>query len=79
MEEKIKEVLEGVRGGLQSHGGDLEFVGFDEGTKVVTLRMQGACHGCPHALQTIKMYIEMTLRAEVDPEITVEQAAEKAE
>ena len=76
MLEKIKSVLEGVRPGLQSHGGDLEFVSFDEETKVVGLRMQGACHGCPHAMETIKMYIEMTLRAEVDPEISVAQVAD---
>lgn len=78
MLEKIKSVLEDVRGGLQSHGGDLEFVSFDEESKVVGLRMKGACHGCPHALETIKMYIEMTLRAEVDPEISVVQAADEA-
>ena len=77
MLEKIKSVLENVRGGLQSHGGDLEFVSFDEETKVISLRLQGHCKGCPHALETIKMYIEMTLRAEVDPEISVVQAGEE--
>ncbi len=71
MEEKIKAKLEEVRAGLQSHGGDLEFVGFDEATKTVTLRLLGTCHGCAHAMDTLKYYIEATLREEIDPDINV--------
>ncbi|MGI6494832.1 MAG: NifU family protein [Kiritimatiellia bacterium] len=70
MEDKIKVALEQLRTGLQSHGGDLELV--EIAGKVVRLRLQGACRGCPHAQATIKNYIEYTLRADVDSEITVE-------
>ena len=71
MEEKVTAKLDELRVMLQSHGGDLELVSFDEAAKTVTLRLQGACGGCPHAAETLKLYIEATLREEIDPEITV--------
>ena len=70
MEEKITAKLDELRVLLQSHGGDLEFV---EATKTVSLRLQGACGGCPHAAETLKLGIEAALREEIDPEITVER------
>lgn len=73
MEEKITAKLDELRVLLQSHGGDLEFVCFDEPTKTVSLRLQGACGGCPHAAETLKLGIEAALREEIDPEITVER------
>lgn len=71
MEEKVKAALEELRGLLQSHGGDLEFIDFDEPTKTVSVRLQGACGGCPHAAETLKMGVEANLREIVDPEIVV--------
>ena len=44
VENKIKEVLDGVRPFLQQDGGDVSFVKFEEG--IVYVRMQGACAGC---------------------------------
>lgn len=76
MEEKLKAKLDQLRGFLQSHGGDLEFVSFDEASKVVRLRLQGACGGCPHAAETLKLGIEAALREEIDPGITVERETE---
>ena len=69
MEEKIKEVLEKIRPQLQADGGDVEFVGLEE--KLVKLRLQGACHGCPGAQMTLKMGIERLLKQHVDQELTV--------
>ncbi|MDO4553173.1 MAG: NifU family protein [Bacillota bacterium] len=67
MEAKIKEALEGVRPYLQRDGGDVEFVAYTE-DKVVQVRLQGHCNGCPHAQMTIKNGIESILREQY-PEI----------
>ena len=71
MEEKIKSALAEIRAMLQTHGGDAELVSIDGTT--VSLRLQGACHGCPHGMATIKSYIEAQLREQVDPAIVVER------
>jgi len=63
METQILEALETVRPGLQSDGGDVEFVGVDDG--VVTVRLTGRCGGCPMSQMTLKMFIESTLKAAV--------------
>ena len=70
MEEKVKEMLERLRVGLQADGGDLEFVEMEG--KVVKLRLVGHCGSCPFAMMTLKQGIEASLR-EIDPEITVER------
>lgn len=72
MEEQIKAKLEEIRPMLQADGGDLEVVTI-EGTDV-TLRLKGACGGCPHATTTIKQGIQRILREQVDEAIVVEQA-----
>ncbi len=71
MEEKIKEMLESLRGMLQADGGDLELVKIEG--KVVTLRLTGHCGSCPYAMMTLKSGIEQRLK-EIDPEIVVERA-----
>ncbi len=72
MEEKIKGALEEVRGMLQADGGDLELVSIED--KTVTVRLQGACGSCPHAMITLKRGVEEFLKEQVDPEIIVERA-----
>lgn len=67
LEEKVRDTIETIRGGLQSHGGDVELIGIDE-DNTVRVRLQGACHGCPGATMTMKMGIERILRERV-PEI----------
>lgn len=67
MEENIKEAIENIRPFLQRDGGDVEFVEYTE-DKIVKVRLQGACHGCPHAQMTIKNGIEQILK-EAYPEI----------
>lgn len=73
MEQKIRDVLEELRGALQADGGDLEVVSI-LGTKV-SLRLTGACGCCPHAQQTLKNGIERILRERISEEIIVERAA----
>lgn len=72
MEETIRAEIEKIRGMLQADGGDCDIVSIEE--KTVTLRLKGACGGCPHATVTIKQGIERMLRENVDPEIVVERA-----
>lgn len=66
MEEKIKSVLDRVRPALQADGGDVEYIDYNDG--VVTVRLKGACSGCPMAAITLKQGIEARLREEI-PEI----------
>ncbi|MBC8199809.1 MAG: NifU family protein [Desulfobacteraceae bacterium] len=66
MEEKIKETIDKIRPMLQADGGDVEFVGFEDG--VVKVRLKGACAGCPMSQMTIKNGIERLLKQKI-PEI----------
>ncbi|GHV89768.1 NifU family protein [Spirochaetia bacterium] len=67
-EEQVKSALDNVRPSLQADGGDVEFVSLaDDGT--VSVRLTGACGGCPMAQMTLKMGIESYLKKEV-PQVT---------
>jgi len=64
LNEQVEELLEAVRGSLQSHGGDVELVGIDD-DNTVRVRLQGACQGCPGAAMTMKNGIEKILKEKV--------------
>jgi Fe-S cluster biogenesis protein NfuA len=67
-EEQVKSALNNVRPSLQADGGDVEFVSVSEdGT--VSVKLTGACGGCPMAQMTLKMGIENYLKKEV-PQVT---------
>ncbi|MCR4419375.1 MAG: NifU family protein [Clostridia bacterium] len=68
MKEKVEAALAKIRPSLQADGGDVELVGVND-NGVVTVRLTGACGGCPMATLTLKQGIERTLRREV-PEVT---------
>lgn len=65
---RVQEALDKIRPGLQSDGGDAELVDVDLDTGIASIRMTGACGGCPMSTMTLKMGIERTVRASV-PEI----------
>lgn len=67
MEQNIKDALENIRPFLQRDGGDVEFVEYTA-DKIVKVRLQGHCAGCPHAQMTIKNGIEKLLQEQY-PEI----------
>ena len=67
--ERVQAVIDRIRPLLQADGGDIELVGIDEETKVVSVRLQGACKGCPGAAMTLKMGVERHLREKV-PEVS---------
>lgn len=66
MEERIRRSLEKIRPAVQSDGGDIELVGVENG--VVTVRLFGACDGCPMSPVTLRSGIERILREDV-PEV----------
>jgi Fe-S cluster biogenesis protein NfuA len=66
MREKVEAVLEQVRPSLQADGGDVELIDVRNGT--VSLKLKGACHGCPMAAMTLKQGIERLLKEQI-PEV----------
>ena len=64
LEEQVKTALENVRPSLQADGGDVEFVSVSE-DGVVSVKLTGACGGCPMAQMTLKMGIENYLKKEI--------------
>ncbi|WP_461211000.1 Fe-S cluster assembly protein NifU [Desulfocurvus sp. DL9XJH121] len=62
-----------VRPGLARDGGDIELVDVDGKDVVVALR--GACGTCPMSRQTLRDFVERTLRERVEPGIRVKEAA----
>lgn len=68
IQDKVQDALEKVRPQLQADGGDVELVGVD-GDGTVSVRLTGACGGCPMSQMTLKMGIEKVLKSAV-PEVT---------
>jgi len=71
---EIKQLLDSrIRPAVAQDGGDILFDGFDEESGVLTLRMRGACAGCPSSSATLKAGVEQMMKHYV-PEVTrVEQ------
>jgi Fe-S cluster biogenesis protein NfuA len=67
LKEKIEDALDKVRPALQADGGDVQFVDVDD-EGVVTVKLTGACGGCPMSQMTLKMGIEKVLKQNV-PEV----------
>ncbi len=63
MKDKVESVLNKIRPSLQADGGDVELVDVKEG--VVSLKLKGACAGCPMSTMTLKNSIERILKQEV--------------
>ena len=72
MKEKVRNVINRIRPMLQADGGDVELVDCVEG--VVTVRLKGACAGCPMSQMTLRNGIERTLKNEVPEVKSVVQA-----
>lgn len=66
LEQRVRDVVESIRPAIQSHGGDIDFVGIEN--KIAQVRLTGACSGCPHAAMTLQNGVERLLREQV-PEI----------
>jgi len=68
LSQRVEQVINAIRPAIQSDGGDLEFVDVND-NGVVSVRLHGACVGCPAAGMTLKMGIERNLREQI-PEVT---------
>ncbi len=68
LDERLQQALDSVRPYLQEHGGDVELVSVDP-PDTVTIRLTGACDGCPASGLTLSAGVEKAIR-EHCPEIT---------
>lgn len=73
-EQKVIEMLDKIRPFLNSEGGDIEFVKFENG--IVYVRMTGHCANCPMIDITLKDNIEMAITAEIPEVIEVKNISD---
>jgi len=66
MREKVEKAIKIIRPALKADGGDVELIDVTDG--IVTVKLLGACVGCPSSQMTLKMGIERKLKEEV-PEV----------
>ena len=72
MKAQVQAALNKIRPMLQADGGDVELIDVKDG--VVTVRLQGACKGCPMSQMTLKNGIEKMLKKEIPEVKSVESA-----
>ncbi len=68
LKDKVQDALQKVRPSLQADGGDVQLVDVNA-DGLVTVKLTGACGGCPMSQMTLKMGIEKVLKQNV-PEVT---------
>ncbi|HEY7530502.1 MAG TPA: NifU family protein [Gemmatimonadota bacterium] len=64
--ERVEVVLDTLRPAIAMDGGAVELLGIQD--RVATVRLVGACAGCPMSMMTLKRGIEQRIKAAV-PEI----------
>jgi len=67
----IEAIEEYIRPAIAMDGGDVEYVGYEDG--VVKLRLMGSCVGCPSSIVTLKAGIENLLTRMI-PEVKAVEA-----
>jgi len=72
MKEKVEAAINKIRPMLQADGGDVKLIDIVDG--VVTVKLQGACAGCPMSQMTLKNGIERFLKKEIPEVKSVESA-----
>jgi Fe-S cluster biogenesis protein NfuA/nitrite reductase/ring-hydroxylating ferredoxin subunit len=79
VEERVLQALERVRPYMESHGGDVEFLGVHRG--IAHLRLQGSCRSCSASSATLELAVRQALE-EAAPDLEgmeVEGLVEDAE
>ena len=61
LEERVQEGLDSVRPYMESHGGNVELLGIEDG--IAKLRLEGSCHGCAASASTLELAVEQALQA----------------
>ncbi|MBI5212049.1 MAG: NifU family protein [Nitrospirae bacterium] len=69
--ERVEGVLDKIRVGLKTEGGDIEFIDIKD--DIVYVRLMGACGTCPMSTLTMKNWVETTMKKEI-PEVKAVQA-----
>ncbi len=65
IESKIKKVIAKIEPNILSHGGGIEFVGWDAKSGIVRVRLGGVCQECPMSWMTLKYGLEQVLKKEI--------------
>ena len=63
--EQVEKVINAIRPAIQADEGDIELIGVDEATGVVSVELKGACVTCPASTQTLKAGIERIMKDRV--------------
>lgn len=61
--ETIKKIIDGIRIYIQNDGGDLEFISYEN--NIVTIKIMGACIGCPQITTTFDDGIKTLIMSEI--------------
>lgn len=69
MQDQVAEVIEEIRPYINMDGGDIELLGVDTDTGIVTVRLMGACDSCSMTMITLKAGLETRLK-QVVPGVT---------
>jgi Fe-S cluster biogenesis protein NfuA len=69
--EQVEGVLDKIRVGLKTEGGDIELIEIKD--DIVYVRLMGACGTCPMSTLTMKNWVETTIKKEI-PEVKAVQA-----
>jgi Fe-S cluster biogenesis protein NfuA len=72
--ERVEAVLDKIRPSIQADGGNVELIDVNEDTKIVTVKLTGACAGCPMSQMTLKAGIERIIKHEIPEVVSVEAA-----
>ena len=59
LEQRVAEALASVRPYMESHGGDVELLGLEDG--IARVRLVGSCDGCPASASTLELAIKQAL------------------
>lgn len=65
LRDNVEAAIDEIRPALQMDGGDCEIVDVDESDGVVSIRLLGACGGCPMSTLTLKHGIERMVKEKV--------------
>lgn len=74
IKDQIRGLVEQLSAYIETyHGGEVEFIDYDG--KVVTVKLGGACLGCPLSPMTVKGWVEGTVK-QFFPEVEAVKALE---
>ena len=60
LEERVHQALETVRPYMESHGGNVELLGIDDG--IAKLRLEGSCKSCRASSSTLELAVKQALQ-----------------